>query len=127
MRSDSSLRVRALCVALWTPIGFALTGAAAAADGCDSLRDQIDAKIRNAGVEQFTLAVVDAAASAPGKVVGTCDRGAKKVVYLRGQSADALAPSASAGGVKPAATPRPDAVVTECKDGTVSVGGNCGK
>jgi hypothetical protein len=127
MRSDSRFRVRALCVALLATIGFALAGAAAAADGCDPLRDQIDAKIRNAGVEQFTLAVVDAAASAPGKVVGTCDRRAKKIVYVRGQSADAAAPSASAGGATPAAKPRPDAVVTECKDGTVSVAGTCGK
>ena len=127
MHRDSRCRVRALCVAFLAPIAFALTGAAVAADGCDSLRDQIDIKIRNAGVEQFTLAVVDAAASAPGKVVGTCERGAKMIVYVRGQSADAPAPSASAGAAKPAAKPRPDAVVTECKDGTVSVGGNCGK
>jgi hypothetical protein len=59
--------------------------------------------------------------------VGTCERGAKKIVYARGQSADASAPSASAGGAISAAKPRSGAVVTECKDGTVSVGGNCGK
>jgi len=127
MRRDSRCRVRALCVAFLALIGLELPSAAVAADTCDSLRDQIDAKIRNAGVEQFTLAVIDAAASAPGKVVGTCDRGVKKIVYARGQSADVTAPGASAGASRPAGKPRSDAVVTECKDGTVSVGGSCGK
>jgi hypothetical protein len=80
--------------------------AAGGADTCDALRERIETKIRAAGVETFTLAVVDAAASVPGKMVGTCERGAKKIVYVRDQA---------------------DAILTECKDGTVSVGGRCGK
>jgi len=92
--------------AVLVSIGLGLAGSTVAADTCDALRAQIDSKIRSAGVERFTLAVVEAAASAPGKVVGTCDRGAKKIVYLRGQD---------------------EGVLTECKDGSVSVGGRCGK
>ena len=115
--------------AVLVAVGFGLAGAAVAADTCDSLRAQIETKIRNAGVEQFTLTIVDAAASAPGKVVGTCDRGASKIVYERGRSgAAAAAPSAAAASnAKPEAPPRSDAILTECKDGTESMGGRCGK
>lgn len=116
--------MRAAAVLLF---GLALAGAGWA-DSCDSLHAQIDTKIRNSGVEHFTLTVVDAAASAPGKVVATCDRGAKKIVYLREQAASAgVAPSAPVKAVTPASEPRSDAVLTECKDGTVSVGGRCGR
>jgi hypothetical protein len=106
-RSDNRATMKlSVHVAIPAAIGFALAGTAMATDTCDELRAQIETKIRTAGVEQFALAVVDAAASAPGKVVGTCERGAKKIVYVRGQG---------------------DAILTECKDGSVSVGGRCGK
>ena len=36
------------------------------------------------GIEKFSLDVVDKDAQAEGKVVGTCDSGAKKIVYKRG-------------------------------------------
>ncbi len=117
------------CVAVVAAFASLLAGAASAADTCEPLRAQIDTKIRDAGVEHFTLSVVDAAASVPGKVVGSCASGAKKIVYLRGQ-ADAAASSPSNGGKSGAAaagTSRSDAILTECKDGTVSVGGGCGK
>ena len=42
------------------------------------------AKIKNNGVKEFTLTVVDADAKEDGKVVGTCDGGTKKIVYKRG-------------------------------------------
>lgn len=108
--------------AVFAAVGFGLAGGAVAADTCDSLRAQIETKIRSAGVEQFTVTIVDAAASAPGKVVGTCDRGASKIVYERGRAG-----AASASAATPRAAPRSDAILTECKDGTASLGGRCGK
>ena len=51
---------------------------------CDELKGEIEAKIKKAGVEKFTLDIVDKDAQAEGKVVGTCDGGAKKIVYKRG-------------------------------------------
>ena len=90
-----------------------LAGAAQAASNCDSIRDQIDAKIRASGVSRFTLTVVDAAATAPGRNVGSCERGSRKILYVPDGKA------ASQGGA--------GALLTECKDGTVSRGGNCGK
>jgi hypothetical protein len=94
---------------------LALAGTAAAASTCESIRAQIDAKIRASGVLSFSLATVDADAKANGKVVGSCDLGTKKIVYLPG--------STSARPVNPGK----DAILTECRDGTVSVGGDCRK
>jgi len=90
-----------------------LMGSAQAAGNCDTIRDQIDAKIRASGVSRYTLTVVDAGASAPGRNVGSCERGSRKILYVPDGKA------ASQGGA--------GALLTECKDGTVSRGGNCGK
>lgn len=51
---------------------------------CDELKGEIEAKIKKNGVEKFSLDVVEKDAQAEGKVVGTCDGGAKKIVYKRG-------------------------------------------
>ncbi len=100
-------------------------GAAQAASNCDAIRDQIDAKIRAAGVARFTLTVVDAAASAPGRNVGSCERGSKKIVYVQEGKAEGAAAPASAAP-RPAARPA-GGMVTECKDGSVSTSGDCKK
>lgn len=99
--------------------------AAQAAGNCDQIKAQIDTKVRASGVSQFSLSVVDAEAPAVGKVVGSCDRGSKKIVYLAGAAAAAPAGAAS----KPAAAPRrsQEPILTECKDGSVSLGGDCRK
>lgn len=51
---------------------------------CEELKAQIEAKIKNNGVKEFTLTIVDKDAAEDGKVVGTCDGGSKKIVYRRG-------------------------------------------
>jgi Protein of unknown function (DUF1161) len=94
----------------------------AAADNCEALRAQIEAKIQAAGVSEFAVTVVpaDAPASAVrGQVVGSCAQGANKIVYTRSGAASSAAPAAR----KPAAKP----VLTECKDGSVSTTGSCKK
>lgn len=118
------LKFFALCV----PLFLACT--ASYADNCDALREQIEGKIKAAGVASFTVVVVDSAANAPGKVVGTCAKGAKKMMYTQHSVAPsaampATAPSASKPSVPGKKTA--DAILTECKDGTVSVGGSCKK
>ena len=50
---------------------------------CDELKAEIDAKIKKNGVDKFSLDVVDMDAQAEGKVVGTCEGGAKKIVYKK--------------------------------------------
>ena len=122
----------------FSPILFTLTIASTAghaADNCEALRARIEANIASKGIAGFTVTTVDAAATLPGQMVGSCDNGAKKIVYARGGSAPAAHPAAQAAQVpaQPAA-PRPKAtqkgtrdedILTECKDGTVSMGGSC--
>ena len=65
--------------------GLALSGPALAQrKDCNELKTEIDAKIKQNGVEKFTLDILDKDAQADGKVVGTCDGGTKKIVYKRG-------------------------------------------
>ncbi|WP_280562235.1 DUF1161 domain-containing protein [Chromohalobacter sp. 48-RD10] len=62
---------------------------------CDVLQDEIEAKIRANGVEDFQLDIVASErvgeggvrendALAGGEVVGSCDGGTRKVIYRRG-------------------------------------------
>jgi hypothetical protein len=65
--------------------GLVISGPALAQrKDCDELKGEIEAKIKKNGVDKFSLDVVDKDAQAEGKVVGTCDSGAKKIVYKRG-------------------------------------------
>jgi hypothetical protein len=98
----------------YLPWALLLAAAPAAALDCDTLRAQVEQKVRAGGVRDPVLRIVDASASAPGRVVGSCERGARKVVHVAG-------PAASA------AQPRRDDVLTECKDGRVQIGGSCGR
>jgi hypothetical protein len=100
------------------PIVWAFAGAASAAENCEALRTQIEAKIAAAGVTRFSVTAVDASAPAAGQVVGSCELGSKKIVYQR-----------EGGPVQGAAPAQPgsERILTECKDGTVSLGGDCRK
>ena len=82
-----------------------LVGTPVHADNCDAIQAQVEARIRASGVNDFALKAVDASASAPGKAVGSCANGTRKILYSR------------------RAAPAQAAVITECKDGSVSVGG----
>jgi hypothetical protein len=65
-------------------LALAVTPALAQRKDCNDLKGEIETKIKNNGVKEFTLTVVDADAKEDGKVVGTCDGGTKKIVYKRG-------------------------------------------
>ncbi len=56
---------------------------ALARKSCDELKAEIEANIKSKGVKVFTLDVVGKDEQKEGKVVGTCDGGAKKIVYKR--------------------------------------------
>jgi hypothetical protein len=108
-------------------ISLALFCTTSYADNCDDLRGQIETKIKAAGVTNFTVTVVDSAASAPGKVVGSCGKGTKKIMYFQTAAQGGAVASAVAPASKPATPAKKsgDGILTECKDGTVSVGGSC--
>lgn len=68
----------ALALALAAGPGFAQQ------KNCEELKAEIDAKITKNGVAKFSTTIVAKEAPEDGKVVGTCEGGAKKIVYKRG-------------------------------------------
>lgn len=105
--------------------------ATAAGVDCEALRAQIEATIRARGVAAFTLTIVEAAAQAPGREVGTCERGTRKIVYAQGAGmpttgAPVTAPvTAPASAASAARRPPPRPVITECRDGSTPADGVC--
>ena len=94
---------------------------------CEDLRAEVESKVRGANVAQFTVSIVEASASEPGKVVGNCDRGSKKLLYTQSNSAAGTKTPAdpSPAPVRPARKVEP--ILTECKDGSVSMNSDCKK
>ena len=105
-----------------------LASSASSATTCDAIRTQIDSTIRAAGVQHYTLTTIDAGAKADGKVVGSCDLGTKKIVYLQNDGPVRSSTSGSSSDTRPApAKPGKEVILTECKDGYVSTGSGCKK
>lgn len=129
--------------ASWTLVLLTLVSTASHADPCEPIRARIEAQIRDAGVASFTVTTVDLDVSVPGEVVGSCDNGTKKIVYAKGDAgaspkpqAAAPAPAAVPPSPPPQKPPKPaprqpvnptptHQILTECKDGSVSMGGSC--
>src|SRR5260370_42650346 len=72
---------------LLAAIGFLLfvsaPAHAQAAKPCEELKDEVTKKLNAKGVKGYTLDIVAKDKDAGGKVVGTCDGGAKKIIYNR--------------------------------------------
>jgi len=62
---------------------LAAGSSAFAAKSCDELKTEIAAKLDAKKVTGYSLDIVDAAKAGDGKVVGTCESGAKKIVYSK--------------------------------------------
>lgn len=113
-----------------------LCAAAQAADICEPLRERIEAQVAATGATDYVVVVLDIDTPAPGKVVGTCARGDRKIVYAAGDDArqirERLAAMAPAPAVTPVPAPVPVApprtaavdpdMITECRDGSVVYG-----
>lgn len=56
----------------------------AAGKPCEELKAEIAAKLDAKGIANYSLEIVDKGTSAGGKVVGTCDKGSKQIVYKQG-------------------------------------------
>lgn len=64
---------------------FALAGTAfAAAKPCEELKAEIEAKLQAKGVASYRLEIVDTGSVSDQQVVGSCEGGARQIVYLRG-------------------------------------------
>lgn len=70
-------------VILFITIAFA-TMPAFAKKSCEELKSELEAKIQAKGVKAFTLTIVPQNEKTDLRVVGTCDGGAKKIIYKRG-------------------------------------------
>ncbi|RSZ45943.1 MULTISPECIES: DUF1161 domain-containing protein [unclassified Variovorax] len=103
---------------------LAFAGTAHGAEDCEALRTRIEQKIAAAGVARFTVTVVDANAPANGQVVGSCELGSRKIVYEKDVG---TGPGSAPAAASPSPPPSREPMLTECKDGTVSMGGDCGK
>ena len=93
----------------------------AAGKDCEQLRSEVMRRYEAGGIVAPELQLLPSSTATTGKVVGSCDLGSRKLVYLGGKSV-ASSPSSPVGVRSPAAA---EPVLTECKDGTVSVGGTC--
>ncbi|MDB5048432.1 MAG: hypothetical protein JWO30_1503 [Fibrobacteres bacterium] len=51
---------------------------------CEELKSEIDAKLKAKGLKAFTLDILAKDAVKTEKVVGTCESGARKIVYKKG-------------------------------------------
>lgn len=58
---------------------------AASGKSCEELKAEIAAKLEANHVKNFSLEIVEADKVADKKVVGSCERGSKKVVYASGK------------------------------------------
>ena len=70
-------------VILFVALAFA-TLPAFAKKSCEELKAELEAKIQAKGVKTFTLNIVPKDEKTDLRVIGTCDGGAKKIVYKRG-------------------------------------------
>ncbi len=114
-----------------------LASSASRADPCDDLLAQIDARIRATGRVNFTLTLADSAAVLPGRSVGSCGRGTRKIMYGAGEGSTPGVLGNGAGNGTGSATasavpPSPfktqvDGILTECKDGSIAYGPDCRK
>ena len=64
-------------------LALCVAAPALAAKSCDELKGEIDAKIKAKNVKNFSLEVVPNADVKAAKVLGSCDRGAKKIIYKK--------------------------------------------
>ncbi|VVM91236.1 hypothetical protein PS662_02842 [Pseudomonas fluorescens] len=70
---------------LMLAIGLLSLAGTAFADGksCEDLKAEIAAKLDAKGVAGYSLEIVEKDTAADGKVVGTCEKGTKEIVYKR--------------------------------------------
>jgi Protein of unknown function (DUF1161) len=94
-------------------------GGVSAADICEPLRQRIEAQIAGTGALSFAVIVVNSEVPVAGKVVGTCAKGARKLVYVRGQEPGAAAAPARPAAPRASSRAKEENIITECRDGTV--------
>ena len=93
----------------------------AAGKDCEQLRSEVVRRYEAGGIVSPDVQLLPSSAATSGKVVGSCELGSRKLVYLGGKGT--VSPASAPAGAKASGAGAP--VLTECKDGTVSIGGSC--
>ena len=70
-------------LSLFAVLALGLSSAWAQVKPCEELKAEIAAKVEANGVKNYTLEIVDTDKVGDGKVVGSCEGGAKKIVYTK--------------------------------------------
>ena len=65
------------------PLIVAAIPVAALARDCNEVKAEIDAKIKAKGVTNYALQIVNGPDVKEGRIVGNCDIGAKRIVYIQ--------------------------------------------
>ncbi len=71
-------------LALVVALSLAALPAVAQTKPCEELKSEIEAKLKEKGVTNYTLEIVPAAEVKDAQVVGSCEGGTKKITYKRG-------------------------------------------
>ena len=65
------------------PLIVAVIPIAAQARDCNEVKAEIDAKIKAKGVTNYALQIVNGPDVKEGQIVGNCDVGAKRIIYIK--------------------------------------------
>jgi len=65
-------------------LALAMAPALAQKKSCDQIKAEIEAKIKAKGVKTYTVDIVSPEEAKDKTVVGSCDGGARRIVYKRG-------------------------------------------
>ncbi len=76
--------MKAIVLSIVVAFLFLCSVAFAAVKPCGELKAEIESKLKEKGVQGYTLAIVPAGQVKDRKVIGSCDGGTKKITYSRG-------------------------------------------
>lgn len=77
------MKFTVLTMAIALPLSLAILPASAKVT-CDEVIAKIEAKLASKSVTKYTLKTIPESEDTDLRVVGTCDGGAKKIIYKRG-------------------------------------------
>ncbi len=77
-----------------------------AAKPCEELKTEIATKLDAKGVKNYQLGVVATADVKDQNVIGSCEGGAKKITYAKGEQAPEKGAAPAEAAAKPAAAPK---------------------
>jgi hypothetical protein len=76
-------RMKMPCLIIAAALVVPVSAYAQAAKPCEELKSEIAKKMDGNGVKSYSLEIVEKEKEVQGKVVGSCEGGAKKIVYSR--------------------------------------------